>query len=152
MKAALQKLTLREAAQLLGDEVEEKWDFEDDEYVAMRHPLSCPLKYVWEDSKQAAEFQKLADDDPKKIEIVEKRNHLTNMWAFADWLIYDEEGNPIPPVHPNDDAGWWLLSPGQQFFLEILMMKLFYPKAMEAQENALPITLEDDEDPLLEKA
>lgn len=148
MKAALTRLSLRDAAKLLSDEAEERWEFEEDEFVAMRHPLSCPLKYLWDDAKQAAEFQKLPDDDPKKREMVEHRNHLTNMWAFADWNIYDEEGEPIPPVHPTNDSSWFLLSPGQQWFLELVMMKLFYPKVMDDEENALPITLEPDEDPL----
>lgn len=156
MKAVQTRLSLKDAAvELAGTDGTPQWDFEDDEYVLLRNPFTCPMKYIWDDARKGAELAGLPDDDPQKQEFVRVRNHRTLMWSFVDWRIYDDEGELIPKVSPLNDDGWFALSPGQQFFLEILVMKHYYSDVVkdEGETKAeLPITLDDDEDPLSDRA
>ncbi len=155
MKAITTKIPLKQAVIELTDPgTDPQWEFEDDEYITIRNPLTCPMKYIWDDARRGAELARLPEDDPEKQEFLKQRNHRTLMWSFADWCLYDDEGELIPPVTPLEDESWFSLSPGQQFVLEIIVMNKYYktPEEEAPAEPQLPITLDEDEDPLLEKA
>lgn len=162
MKAIKTKMSMSDVINYLqeGESEEEKarvkpvWDFEPDEYIVLRNPLTCPMKYIWDDAKEGAELSTLPEDDPKKQEFIKRRNHTTLMWSFADWCLYDEEGEPIPPIHPTNDTSWFILSDAQRLLLELLIVKMYYQpaKTTEEQEVALPIMLDESDDPLSDKA